>query len=306
MTMLRRFIWGKVGVRAVWVVAACVGLIVLGEVLVVDPFGSVLEKAGLRAFSGDSPDGWSSAVGSVLKRMARVAVVLGGVYLVLRLLEKTSLSSLGLGPVRHQPRLALYGIGLGFLVQMVSVLLASVFGWYEVVGLSWEHASASLVGAAAFYAFFYSVETAVVEEVLFRGLLLQVVGRRAGMAAGIALSSIVFGLAHFPGLGSDFPWWMSLLSATAAGLVLAQAYVLHGSLWVPMGIHFGWHMGARLLGSVGVAPGEALLLVTDVDGPALLVSSRAGGAAAFELVGVALVSLILWKYRDSLHTGRRR
>jgi hypothetical protein len=130
MTMLRRFIWGKVGVRAVWVVAACVGLIVLGEVLVVDPFGSVLEKAGLRAFSGDSPDGWSSAVGSVLKRMARVAVVLGGVYLVLRLLEKTSLSSLGLGPVRHQPRLALYGIGLGFLVQMVSVLLASVFGWY--------------------------------------------------------------------------------------------------------------------------------------------------------------------------------
>jgi membrane protease YdiL (CAAX protease family) len=298
--LARDVLWGKAGLRAVWVIAACVGLIVLGEILIVDPLGSLLEKIGLGAVSGDSPDGWSSAAGSVLKRMARVAVVLGGVHLVLRLLAGSSLASIGLRVTRRAGCDAFLGIGLGFLIQAVSVLLAFAFGWYRVEGFSWEYASLSLLGAAGFYGFFYSVETAAVEEVLFRGFLLHLLRLRSGTVSAVAVSSGLFGLLHFSGLGNEFPWWMSILSATAVGLLFAQAYLAHGTLWVPMGIHFGWHMAARLLGSVGVEPGEALLLVTDVRGPALFVSSRSGGAAVFELVGVVLASLILWK-----RSGRR-
>jgi membrane protease YdiL (CAAX protease family) len=294
---LRHVLWGTAGVRVVWVIAACVGLVVLGEILIVDPLGSLLEKMGLGAVSGDSPDDWSSALGSVLKRMARVAVVLGGVHLVLRLLAGSSLASIGLRVTSRTASHAFLGIGLGFLIEAVSVLLAVTFGWYSVEGFSWEYASVSLVGAAAFYGVFFAVETAALEETLFRGLLLQFVRPRSGTVSAVALSSGLFGLLHFSGFGDEFPWWMSILSATTVGLLFAQALLASGTLWVPMGIHFGWHLAARLLGSVGVGPGEALLLVTEVRGPALLVSTRSGGAGVFELVGVVLASLVILRQR---------
>ena len=85
-----------------------------------------------------------------------------------------------------------------------------------------------------------------------------------------------------------------LMVGVCSGFLFAQAYLLYNKLWLPLGIHFAWHFAARTLGSTGVPASEAAILVTEVKGPTLLVVTKAGGASVFELVGVAVVSLIIW------------
>jgi len=256
------------GVRIGWIIAAYVLLIVIGEVLIVDPLGLLLEKVGIASVKGELAREWYPALGSVIKRIMRIIVILLATHLVLRQLAKRSLPSLGLRFQKKWATCLAIGVGLGALVQIISVLPASLFGWYRVIGYTWQFHPASILGPAFFYAFFFCAETGIIEEVMFRGL-------------------------HFGGFQNEFPWYMSLVSATLAGFLFAQAYLLYGNLWIPIGIHFSWHFVARLLGDVGVGPDEALLLVTEVKGPILLVNPRSGGAGALELVGVAVVSIII-------------
>lgn len=65
------------------------------------------------------------------------------------------------------------------------------------------------------------------EEVLFRGVLFAALRRSSGVFSAVAISSIIFGLFHYPGWG--FP--------TALGVLLALIYHRTGSLWGPVAAH---------------------------------------------------------------------
>ena len=115
-------------------------------------------------------------------------------------------------------------------------------------------------------AVFPAAMVAVVEEWLFRGLLLGLWLRVARpLAAGIG-SSLVFALLHFlappPGIAVSEPWSATagfrhlggillqfaeprifaadFLTIFAVGLVLAGARLRTGRLWLCMGMHCGW------------------------------------------------------------------
>lgn len=66
----------------------------------------------------------------------------------------------------------------------------------------------------------------VVEELLFRGFLINRWGRRWGLPTGIVLSSAVFAVLH--------AHWVGLF---VFGLVMALLYVATGSLWAPILAH---------------------------------------------------------------------
>jgi membrane protease YdiL (CAAX protease family) len=124
----------------------------------------------------------------------------------------------------------------------------------------------------------------------------------------VSVSTLLFGIAHLTSL-DDFAWWAAIISTFLAGLMFTQAYLYHGSLWIPIGIHFGWIFSGRLLNDIGGSSDKTLLLASKVEGPALIVAPSGGGAGLLELVGVGLVSLILWhismgnKYRQVHRLG---
>jgi hypothetical protein len=66
----------------------------------------------------------------------------------------------------------------------------------------------------------------VVEELLFRGFLLNRWGRRWGLRAGIIVSSMVFAVLH--------AHWVGLF---VFGVVMSLLYVATGSLWAPVLAH---------------------------------------------------------------------
>jgi membrane protease YdiL (CAAX protease family) len=78
--------------------------------------------------------------------------------------------------------------------------------------------------------------TGVPEELLFRGLLQNLLGRWTGKPwLSVALAAILFGAAHLNNGGS--PDWRYLLLATMAGLVYGAAYRLGGTLMAPALAH---------------------------------------------------------------------
>jgi membrane protease YdiL (CAAX protease family) len=293
--LFRQILFSEKGIRLGWNILIFILLIVLSEILIVDPIGWLLEKIGIGGVKDDVAQDWVSAFGSVIKRMSRTIVVVFITLLTLRLFLKASARDIGLDVREKSITGFLIGVGLGFVVEIISVILMAIMGWYKITGFSWNFNSLSVLSAAYVYAIFFCIETGVIEEVMFRGFLIKLVSDRYDLKIAVVASSIIFGLLHFSGSNNAFPWWAALVSATVAGFMFAQAFLVHRNLWLPIGIHFAWHFAGRTLGTVGVAGENALFLATEVQGPILLVDPKSGGAGLCELVGVFVVSLILWK-----------
>lgn len=80
------------------------------------------------------------------------------------------------------------------------------------------------------------------EEIAFRGFLLWYLAALAGVPAAVLLSSIIFGVAH------GYQGKAGMLFATIAGLVLAGAYLLTGSLLLLLWMHGSYNVASFTLG----------------------------------------------------------
>jgi membrane protease YdiL (CAAX protease family) len=81
------------------------------------------------------------------------------------------------------------------------------------------------------YVLTHCVQPAIVEELFFRYLVLGMLLRVMGTASAVAVSSIMFGLAH---VGSP----LSIPLLTLVGVFLALARLSSGGLLLPMVLHF--------------------------------------------------------------------
>lgn len=147
-----------------------------------------------------------------------------------------------------------WGIGAGFACLAVSV--AGNVAWLVLSdqeapdNAEFLPSSPGLVGGIVLL-LLVAVATPVVEELFFRGLFLRSVARRWGPAAGVVVSSVVFGLFH---AGGD-----SLAEAafivgvtTVYGAVLGLVATVTGRLGAPIIAHMvvnGVGVGVALLGS---------------------------------------------------------
>jgi membrane protease YdiL (CAAX protease family) len=296
--IIEKIFISKKGIRILWLVIIVITLIFLGEILIVDTSVKLLTNLGLSEVKNTVAKTWSSALGDSTKRILRSAVIGFSVLFVLRYFLKKKASFIGLDFHRDIFKEILFGIGLGFIVQIVSIILMVFFGWFHFTGFSWEYNSISFFAPAIFYSIIFCIETGIIEEVIFRGFLLNIFEERYTTIIGVTVSSVLFGLIHFSGFDGEFAWWMSIISSLTIGILFAQAFLLYRSLWLPIALHAGWHFAMRFLGSVGLNSDEAIFLVTKVEGPEILVSTKAGGAGLFELIGVIVVSLLLFSLNN--------
>ncbi len=116
---------------------------------------------------------------------------------------------------------------------MFGCVIANIYllGDYKV------HGFGSLTGAVALFGFMAGA--AVTEELMFRGLLFRLVERGLGTYIALALSGAVFGAVHL--LNQDATLVGGVAIAIEAGGMLAAAYAATRSLWLPIGLHFGWN-----------------------------------------------------------------
>jgi membrane protease YdiL (CAAX protease family) len=189
-------------------------------------------------------------------------------------------------------------IGAGMFAAVI--LNISFLGGYHVHGLG------SVTGAVALLGFMAAA--AVTEELLFRGVLFRIIEERTGTWIALLLTGVVFGLLHL--LNPDASLWGAIAIAIEAGFMLAACYAATRSLWVPIGLHFGWNFAAGgIFSAVVSGNGQSKgLLDATMSGPALLTGGDFGpeGSVYTVAAGVVLTLVFMWLAHRRGHLIPRR
>jgi membrane protease YdiL (CAAX protease family) len=131
-----------------------------------------------------------------------------------------------------------------------------------------------------------------VEELVFRGYALKWAMMSVGAPAAIAISGILFGVAHGLNPGATF---FSTLNTALAGILLALPYVRTRSMWMQIGVHWSWNVALCTIVSLpvsGINFGPHLFTTTDT-GPAWLTGGNYGPEGG-AVVTIACVAGIAW------------
>ena len=163
------------------------------------------------------------------------------------------------------------GLVIGTALFSATVGVLAALGLYSVQG--WRD-PAVLVAPLAM-----SVGAAVIEELLFRGVIFRIIEASLGTWIALVISAALFGLVH---LGNPNATWLAAAAISLeAGIMLAAAYVLTRRLWLPIGIHAAWNFTQGGIFSVAVSGGKTDgLLVATLGGPSWLSGGEFGAEAS--------------------------
>ncbi|MFJ6465919.1 lysostaphin resistance A-like protein [Streptomyces sp. NPDC091387] len=183
-------------------------------------------------------------------------------------------------------------VGRGVLIGValfVAVLTNLAFaGDYAVDGLG------SVTGAVGLFGFMAAA--AVTEELVFRGVLFRLVEERAGTWLSLVLTGALFGLMHL--LNPNASLWGAVAIAIEAGGMLAAAYAATRTLWLPMGLHFGWNFAASGIFSTEVSGNDTAkgILDSTTSGSKWITGGDFGpeGSVYSVLFGVLLTAAFMW------------
>jgi membrane protease YdiL (CAAX protease family) len=195
----------------------------------------------------------------------------------LRWLGVGSVAELELSKNSHATRDVVAGLALALVPLAMLALGYFGFDVYQLrKGVDW-HKMAAILGA--------TIAVPIVEEALFRGVLLGISVKSIGRWAGAIVVSLLFAIVHFirqRGEIAEVHWWsgFALLGSVlpgpgeyaetfagagnlfVIGLILASARLRTRSLWLPIGLHAGWILGQQVINLVGryhVKPADAHL-----------------------------------------------
>jgi len=176
--------------------------------------------------------------------------------LLVRMYEHSRLSAFGMAWSKPSGRELLIGVagGAGAAVAIFLIALGTRMAGEERVPASpmWP---VNLLFVLVVLAF-----GAVGEELLFRGYAFQLLVRTMGEFAAVLPVSVLFGIAH---MNNRSVTPMAILNTIVWGVLLGYAFLRTRTLWLPIGLHFGWNgamplLGVNLSGFTMGVPGYAL------------------------------------------------
>jgi membrane protease YdiL (CAAX protease family) len=272
-------------------------LVVTGLLVAGTSLGAAVGLYPLRTFVA-AVAGDPAAAATV--RVTTLAVVGGttalSVLVAGRYVDRRRLRDLGLRIDRDWWLDCGFGLLLGAILPTLVFLVALATGWVRVTGtVQPRHGFAvRFLGVVGSF-----VVVGVYEELLVRGYLLTNAaeglagwtGRRGAAAGAVALSALVFGLAHANNPAATLP---STLAVVLAGVMLGVSYVLTGELGVPVGLHTTWNLFQGGVYGFPVSGFEvgANVLAVEVGGPRVLTGGRFGPEAGLLGVGAILLGTV--------------
>ena len=173
------------------------------------------------------------------------------------------------------------GLLVGAILFSIVVAVLALAHCYTASFQSWN----ALLPGLAFF-----LIGALVEELLFRGVLFRLIEKMTGTWIALALSAILFGAIHIANPHATI--FSSLAIALEAGVLLGLAYVLTRSLWFAIGIHWGWNLFEGPIFGTQVSGGQftATMFHAKVSGPTWLTGGSFGPEAGVVALIVCLAA----------------
>ncbi|HWD61055.1 MAG TPA: type II CAAX endopeptidase family protein [Humibacter sp.] len=198
------------------------------------------------------------------------------------------------------------GLAIGTAFIVVSVAAVALLGGFTIVWHPVGGMSVVFVGLAV------NLGGAIVEELVFRGLILQAIlasfrGSVTGRIVAVAVTAALFGGAHMLNPGATV--WTGTCIAIEAGVLLAVAFFWRGNLWLVIAIHFAWNFIEGLLGIAVSGHRDPGLFFTTARGPLLLTGGTFGVEASLipVLLSAAMATvMVLAARKRAARTGAER
>ena len=171
---------------------------------------------------------------------AALSVLLAGLganLLISFKFERGLPSDFGMGWEPAAPRQFGSGVGIGIVAVAMAVGIAILAGF--------AHFEAGSADSSAIWLAVVLLVGALGEELLFRGYAFQYLLRAFGPAM-VAVSAVLFGLVH---LSNPNVQVFGVINTILWGGLLGYAYTRAGTLWLSLGVHFGWNIALALLTS---------------------------------------------------------
>lgn len=179
------------------------------------------------------------------------------------------------------------GLLLGGALFLAVLAILGACGSYRLVGAgAWIGMAKSLTEM---------LMIALLEELLFRGVLQRIPERSLGSWGALILSSLLFALAHLP---NEHITIFAVANTLLAGLMFGAAFLATRRLWLAIGMHFAWNFlsdGVFALPTSG-NPGRGWL-VGELSGPQWLSGGGYGlEASSVTFIVMALVTALLLRH----------
>lgn len=136
--------------------------------------------------------------------------------------------------------------GFGTLVALISVSVI-LSGLYLTRYGGYSEASGDLAALTNWWAWLSDVQPPLVEEMLYRGILLSLLVRYTKPWIAVTVSSLLFGILHLVVWGT----LSAFVQTSAIAVLFALGWFVTGSLWTGVLAHFAMNHG--LFVPVGVA-----------------------------------------------------
>lgn len=181
-------------------------------------------------------------------------------WLLLWWIEKQSLSVLGWQASAKRIWQLVAGFILAFTLAATYHLIYGI-----LTGTHWQK-NLAFQYSDLFNGLWWMLRSVLYEELIFRGALFYIALKRLGVAKALWLSVIAFGIYHwfsYGAFGQPIQMIFIFLITAAAGWMYSYAFVKTGSLYVSIGLHFGWNVVGSLVFSQGSIGKYILVPVKD-------------------------------------------
>ncbi len=207
------------------------------------------------------------------------AVGIACYWAIFKLYEKRKITEIGTQGIGRN---LLTGIALGFTLMSLTILVIYLSGDYKIVALN---AITHLLPAFAM-----AISSAILEEILFRGILFRIVEEKLGSYISLLISALIFGLLHLMNPNSSLLIGIGL--AIQAGLLLGVLYMYSRNLWLPIAVHFAWNF---TLGGIWGAPVsgvslEKTLITSTFQGNELITGGSFGSEGSVQATLFCLIA----------------
>jgi membrane protease YdiL (CAAX protease family) len=234
---------------------------------------------------GDAPFiSWRRSVPWVVGTLALVL----GAFAVLRFFDRRPVAALGLGLSRGWLRETLGGLAAGLAATGVLVLILILTGSVSLE-LSPDPAASLAVLPVMFFIFLWA---GALEELVFRGYLMQALAEGSRRWIAVIVLAIPFTWGH-----ADNPdvTLFGVANIFLAGVILAVLYFQTRRLWLPISFHLSWNLTQSWLWGFdvsGIKIDDQFFLVTQKGSD--LVTGGEFGLEGSVLSTVLFVLLIGW------------
>lgn len=204
-------------------------------------------------------------------------------WLLLWIFFKKGLLVLGIAPTQSRLFNLFFGISIAG-VCCILYYLSFAFFTANKWALNNEFTGKKLLTSS-----WWTLNSVLYEELIFRGALLYILIKKLGIRTACIISAICFGVYHWftsGALGNPLQMTIIFIMTGIWGVMFAMAFARTKSLYLPIGLHFGWNFISTVIFSQG--PLGSQLLITN--GGQKLGEALSAAVFVFQLLAVPVVT----------------